>query len=334
MNYDASLRKHNYSTPSMTGLGTVAKDSVSIGDSVKNGTVKAFNWVDKKGFLVDFLIIDALSMIIPRILVGLSRDREKTGKLNYKAGAEEAGREITSGPSMMVIPMGILAIANHFSPASQMKKATLESLTEGMNSVVDNTDSKLLTNHEHLNKTLSNKLFDDAFKDFDLENREGYKSKFTEFLNDSTKLENKMFKNKEFRAKSGEFEKLIVEINNANRAAVPSDTKVLSLSKGGVSAIDLFEDFSSYSKDVVAKFSKKDFGAQAAETAKTEAKSFLEKIKNVRSLTKLATAATAFLAVGGFLLYLPKLYQQGKVSPAMESAKRAGASEGGANENK
>lgn len=341
LNYDTPSGKCNLAlqTPSLNqGL---SKDSVSFGNSLQKGLVKSFDWVDRKGFLVDFLIIDALSMITPRVLIGLNRDREKTGKINYKAGAEEAGRELTSGPSMMVIPIATLLAYRHFSPASHMEKSTLEGLTNSMKSVVNEADTELLTSHEDLNKKLAEKVFEDAFCDetkfkFDSEEAKGLKSRFIDLLNDSTKTEKKLFGNKEFKAKAKAFEEHVVLINNRNTITQPLDTKTVNLKSGGVGASHLFEDFHNYSKDVVKKFVDKDFAKNNAENFKSSAVEFLEKAQKWRSFTKVATAMTGFLAVGAFLLYLPKLYQQGKVSPAMESAKRASAVsiEGGANENK
>ena len=335
INYDSNLHKNNLSTQQTYLTNEVAKDNVSFGASLKGGVVKTFDWIDKKGFLVDFLIIDALSMIIPRILIGLGRDREKTGKINYKAGAEEAGREMISGPSMMLIPMGVLAIYKHFAPASQMKKNTLESFTQNMKNVIDETDSNLLTKSEKLNEKLADKLFDDAFGLDKLENKDELKSKFSKLLNESTTIEKKMFKNKEFNAKAAEFEKLIVFINNSCEKA-PLDTKAIKLKSDGTNAVDLFEDFHNYSKDIVAKFTQKEFAKNAVGDFKAEAKTFVTNAQKLRAFTKFATAITGFLAVGTFLLYLPRVYQQGKVSPAMESAKRArqDAAKGGANENK
>lgn len=348
-NYDASLRKNNLSTQPSCLANEVSKDSVSFGASLKGGVVKTFDWIDKKGFLVDFLIVDALSMITPRILIGLSRDKEKTGKLNYKAGAEEAGRELFSGPSMMLIPMAVLAGYKKYVPASNISRDTLKGLTQNMTKVVDEAaDTKMFTSSEQLNKNLADKLFDDAFVKFDLDNRSELRSEFSRLLNESTKSNpkskirarlDKLINSKpdEFRDAADKFEKHIILINNNNKATQPLDTKRINLEAGKVGATDLFEDFHNYSKDVVEKFTKKDFAKGVVEKCKENAKEFLTDTQKTRSNTKSVTAITAFLTVGAFLLYLPRFYQRGKVSPAMESAKRAreeGSVQGGANENK
>lgn len=305
------------------------KDSVSFG-SAKTGLVSVMDFIERKGFFCDFLVVDALSMILPRVTIGLLRDRDKTGKINYKAGAEEAGREVISGPSMMLIPIGAMQIYKHFAPATHMNRDTLKALTNNMGKIIEANDKpEMLVNKEQLNGKLANKLFDEAFSDFELDNKEQLKSKFSELLNNSTKLNKKFFgKNKEFNNAAAEFEKHIVEINNKNKIKPPTDSKIIKLNEDAkVQAKGLFEDFHNYSRDVVHKLTQKSF------TKGVDAKTFLEKIQVNRSITKFAAATTAFLAVGAFLLHLPKIYQVSKTSPAMESAKRAQkeAAQGGAN---
>lgn len=332
-NCDVNSCSKNLTMSQPSLKNSIAKDSVSFG-SAKTGLVKVMDFIERKGFFCDFLVVDALSMIVPRVTIGLLRDRDKTGKFNYKAGAEEAGREVISGPSMMLIPIGAMQIYKHFAPATHMEKSTLKAFTNNLSKIAEEIpDAKMLTNSEHLNNKLANNLFDNAFGKFDLDNKEQLKSKFNELLNTSTTIEKKFFsKNKDFMSAAAKFEEHVVEINNKNKLTPPTDTKIITLdakAKTSVKAQELFEDFHNYSRDVVSKLTKKNF------TKGVDAKAFLEKIQVYRSLTKFAAATTGFLAVGAFLLHLPKIYQVSKVSPAMDSAQRAceTATQGGADEN-
>lgn len=339
MNYDASVRKNDLPNYSTTLGSEMPKDSVSFGSSegvanaLKDGTTKIFKFIDAKGFFMEFLIVDTVSMIVPRILVGLNRDKDKTGKTNYQAGAEEAGREILSGPSMNLIPMGILALVSKALPASRMSKGTLQDLTDKMTEVVKGTSD--LTNKETLNKALADKLFDGAFKEFDFGSQkqyDKYKEEFNKLLNESTKSEPKsMFtklkdklsgeKSDPFEAAKEKFAEHVSLINNKNIKAQPLNTK----SVNGSPATELFEDFHSYSKDIIEKLTK----------TTEKASDFLEHSRFKRMGVKVTSAITAFVAVGSFLLYLPKIYQQGNVSPAAASAERAKAEaeKGGVNAN-
>lgn len=311
------------------------RKNVAFGNA-KGFATRAMETVIDGNFLVNFLVVDALSMIIPRIVIGLLRDKDKTGKLNYKAGAEEAGREVISGPSMMFIPMAIVAGYKKFAPATHMGANTLKAFTNHMTEVAKTSDAKT-----DLHNKFADKLFDDAFANHDLKNRDDLKKEFTKLLNESTNVEKKFFgKNEPFKNAMAKFEEHVSLINNQNGKEAPGDAKALVLDTGipakdgkkikaNVSAGQLFEDFHNYSKDVLAKFKKQTFanGENAAE--------YISKLQRNRAFAKISNGVVGFLAVGAFLLHLPKIYQMGKVSPAMESAKRAQqeAAKGGTNEN-
>lgn len=291
----------------------------SLGSSAKDLTTGAFKWIDKKGFFMEFLIVDAISLILPRIWIGLNRDKDKTGSYNYQAGAEEAGREITSGPSMNLIPLGLAYLMWKAKPASHIEKDVLGGLTHSFIDVAN-------TGKEKLHERFADKLFDGAFGSFNLDNKDVLKARFSELLKESSNLTGK-----ELKAKAKEFEELVVLINNTNKTNVaPASSKTLSLlidNAGktiGASALDLFADFRNYSKDIIEKFVKRD-------SVKGSVEDFLKGITKNRIILKSAMAVTSFFAAGSFLLCLPRLCQFGKTSPAEQSAKRA---QGGFDENK
>lgn len=340
-NQNSAQSPVNYSNHS------VAKDSVSFG-GLKGGVTKLFDKIGAN-FFIEFLVIDSISMMIPRTLIGLGRDKEKTGKINYKAGAEEAGREVVSGPSMNLIPMGVLLFMKHKFPASHMETPVLDSMNHNMQEAINNQkDLSAFASQEKMDKALANQIFDDAFADLKLDDREGLKSKFSELLLDSkTSKPSLVFQNKAYVSKLAAFQEHVAKIQNMNQLGAPDQTQIIKLSnkpaelgkdveKMAVKTDEIFASFHNYSKDIVNKFTKQDFAQKTAETIKNEAVDFLKEKKKLCANAKLLTAITGFLAVGAFLLYLPKLYQQGGLSPAMESAKRAQqeAANGGANENK
>lgn len=334
LNYDSAHNKTGLNTmPNLTGK--VAKDSVSFGSvagALKDGTSGIFKWIEKKGFFVEFLIVDTLSMIVPRIWIGLNRDKDKIGHYNYKAGAEEAGRECLSGPSMNLIPMGILALASMAKPSSHMGRETIKGLTYNMDKILEKTKtSEILSKQDQLDRQLADALFDDAFGSSSINKSQlaKLKDKFSNLL-----IEAKGLKGKDFDNKAKEFNAHIELINNQNKKA-PFRADLIDLTTGvgkedktTLKGIELIKDFKNYSKDIVEKLSKQNFNKTGFVE---DAKKFISKLTTNRLNLKTASALAAFVAVGSFLLYLPKLYQQGGLSPAQESAMRA---EGGANENK
>jgi hypothetical protein len=333
--YDVGCRKNNLAQQPNLNI-KAARSDVSFG-SAKGGVVKVFNFVDKHGFFGEFLIVDTLSLVIPRILIGLNRDKEKTGHLNYKAGFEEAGREVFSGPSMFLIPMGLFEALKHVAPASKIQKNTLSELSEAMHNVVENTsDLSTFKSKDKLSRAISGNLFDKAFGDYKLANKKALRTQFVDLLNNQS-------------VKIVDFENLVVQINNKNKTATTLDSKALNFSKiptsldpktlkvkkNSVAAEHLFKDFKHYSKDIVNKFAINDFVKGNIGESKSAAKVFLDTVEKARRTTRIGASLSSYLAVGMFLLVLPKLYLKSKVSPAMESAKRARQeAAGGTNENK
>lgn len=294
-NYYTNYLSENNQNPSFSGLGS----------SFKNISTGIFKFIDNSSFFVEFLIIDTLSMLVPRVFVGLNRDKEQLGHLNYKAGAEEFGREAFSGPGMNLIPMAALALASAAKPASKMEKSTLEGLNAAMKNVLKNSND---TNYA---KDLAEQVFENVFANSKANVSKADKEAFIKILNKaSEKLDKKDAKNA-----VQSFVKKVAEINNRiSPEHAPLNPKNLNLGGKEINAAHLFEDFGAYTKDVVSKVSSLD---------KKQASKVLDRIARNRGALKMATAVTAFFGVGAFLKQLPKLYQQKGLSPAQESALRA-----------
>ena len=86
-----------------------------------NPVVTLMDAIDKGGFAASFIAQDGIGMVAPRIYEGLNRNREKdengkkTGPLNWEFARREGIREILSGPSAFLIPLGILTAVKRFS---------------------------------------------------------------------------------------------------------------------------------------------------------------------------------------------------------------------------
>lgn len=317
--YNQNYGKSNLSLPQATVNNTGLKSGVAFG-SAKGGFSKFMNKLGGGNFLVEFFVLDALSMIAPRVWIGLKRDREKLGHLNYQAGAEETVRECISGPSIFLIPMVIMHAYKKFRPASHIPDESMYNFTSTMHEITQESDANTLNNKGALDKKLAEKVFDKTFGDFPADNKDVFKTEFTKILTDD-------------KSKTGkkQFESLIARINAANKNSAPINSNTIKFNKLTLSSAELYEDFYDYSKDVVNRLTKQSF----AEKAK-DVKGFLEKLYKQRMRTKTLTAVTGFFALGAFLLYLPKIYKMSNISPAMQSADRArkeGEELGGANEN-
>ena len=306
---DNSVKPLKYSSTRPAVLkGGLKKDEVSFG-SIKGAISHQMDVLGQKGFFAEFFIIDAISMITPRIIIGLGRDKEKTGKTNYKAGLEEAGRELISGPSMFLIPMGIFEAVKHFTPASKITAGSAKGLFDTMKSVVgEKPYVESLGDKEELSKKISNELFKSAFSEYSFKGKDSYSDKFTELLN------REGVKGRDaHKAHAEELEKLVTEIKNKNvNDKAATDAHKIKVGEAEVTPKHLIEDFKNFKKDVITRFVDK-------------SEKSLKEIQDSRKNIRTSAAILSFLAVGGFLLYLPRLYQRGKISPADESAKRARA---------
>lgn len=312
--------------------GHVQKNRVSFaGRNPKMITSGFFDWVERKGFFADFLIVDTLSMIIPRIFVGLNRDKDKTGKTNYKAGAEEAGREILSGPSMFLIPMGIFSLVRKFNPATKIPQSSMTNLNNVMIDTMKKSQGSGISSVSEANKKLAGEIFDTAFEKFELTNREGLKKRFVSLLAESTGL-----KSKDFSTRRRTFEKLVDKINRSNMVEGTFDSQSILVGKQSITPKSLMTDFKNYSNDVIQKFVSKDFVKNVSGDFVSKSEKFFEGIIKNRTTARLGLSVVSFLAVGAFLKVLPKVYQMSNVSPAQDSANRASGKikEGGKNENK
>src|SRR5574344_1451662 len=309
-----------------------------------------FKFIEKTGFFVQFLIVDTLSMVLPRTILGLNRDKDKIGHYNYQAGLEELGRESLSGPTMNIIPMVISAMAiNHFVPAVKLDSPVITGLNETLLKTVTNKNSTdALKDTSKLSTKTAEQIFDTAFGDFkfkDAKDATNYKAKFVSLLNTAqqekkpnlfvnfynTKIQKKP---SAYTKAEDDFDKLVVEINNANinNAEAPADAHKLVLkaevpevrtsektlaraaeNEISTSSKTFFEDFHHYSNDIIKKFSK---------ATVEKPKEFLEAAAKKVARCKMGVAGLAFLSVGAFLLYLPKIYQLSKLSPAEQSAER------------
>ena len=82
--------------------------------------------IARGGLAASFTVQDMLGTNFPRTFAALDRNKDITGKNNYKAAVEVAIREFTTGPSMFVIPALVLAGASGFSgEANRVPKDTI-----------------------------------------------------------------------------------------------------------------------------------------------------------------------------------------------------------------
>ena len=90
-----------------TRYNTQQNRNVSFGGA-GNPVISLMDAIDRGGFAASFIVQDFLGMAAPRVGTGLYRNHDKTGEMNWDFAKKEGIREILSGPSAFLIPMGMM----------------------------------------------------------------------------------------------------------------------------------------------------------------------------------------------------------------------------------
>ena len=83
-----------------------------------NPVITVMDAIDRGGFAASFILQDFLGMAAPRIGTGLYRNHDKTGHLNWDFAKKEGIREVLSGPSAFLIPLGMMFGIEKFAGAA------------------------------------------------------------------------------------------------------------------------------------------------------------------------------------------------------------------------
>ena len=135
-----------------------------IGAKVIDGMVNAQNAVLGAGVAATFVCQDFLGSEAPRIITGLFRNYDKTGKLNYKFASMEACRELLTAPIMMFLPIATFALADRFIGGSV--KTPVTAIENFANKMVDayNAGAGKIKDSAQLKKMFYANSWKDALK--------------------------------------------------------------------------------------------------------------------------------------------------------------------------
>lgn len=100
---------------------TAPQKEVSFRGAGLNPITGLMDWIDKSGYVAQFLTQDVVGMAVPRTGAALTRNKDKTGHLNYSYASLVVLREALSGPSAFIIPLTMLwAIKSKFGKANDV----------------------------------------------------------------------------------------------------------------------------------------------------------------------------------------------------------------------
>ena len=282
----------------------------------------AMSKLEKGGFFAEFVLLDLIGLVLPRVYQGFQRNKEELGHLNFQAGIEELLREAITGPSLFLIPIGILTgMGKALGKAVQINSNVMKKFTESFENVGESIAKSSDAKNQ---KAFAEKLFDNLYKkhpDVATAGLEAVAEKNkTNFVNILTNSLDKT--GDDLKKAAGEFTETI---STLNASLFPKKKNTLGVDvilgdkKFGTSAADLFEDARKYMQDVVpsVKLTIDDAIKSGKEATIDIAKDAIKKITDIRANGRRLMCISGVTALAAFLTIIPKIYQRSKTNPAL-----------------
>ena len=294
-----------------------------------NPIVTLMDGIEKGGFAASFIAQDGIGMVAPRIGEGLNRNRKvdengkKTGPLNWEFARREGIREVLSGPSAFLIPLGILSVlkktsgtannvhVNHINVLGQnfaqyasahpeqmadaavFKKGYYAQIFE--NALEHSTDKGL--NGDQLKQTAQS--FADRLVEAEAKRASKDKKSANKLI--GSIVEDYMKLRKQYASPSANEFGAVIDI--------PGKDKKL-----GTNIKTLIQSLTDYSGDALHKVNKK-----LAKDAGADIKTLVENFNLHRAGTRVLANLGMWSAVVGFYTLIPKLYNMGlKQDPGLK----------------
>ena len=292
-----------------------------------NPVVTVMDAIDKGGFAASFIAQDGIGMVAPRIYEGLNRNRQKdengkkTGPLNWEFARREGIREILSGPSAFLIPMGILTVLKKTSgTANNVHVDHINVLGENFASYASKNPSQLKNTNEfkkgYYSQVFENVLNNSTDKQFDV------KAKAEHFANKLVEVESKRAGKDKKAANQlqGELVEEYMKLRKQYAAPSSDEMGVLLKPEGkdkvvGSNIKRLIQSLGDYTGDVLDKTNKylnKQSGHTVEELASDGSLTkFVDNFNLHRKGTRVLSNFGMWGAVVAFYTLIPKLYNMG-----------------------
>lgn len=269
--------------------------------SFKGGALDGFSlWIadliENGGLFVSFTLQDMLGTNIPRPIVGLFRNgKENKGEKNLKFAAKELVREMLTGPSMFLIPMGMLAAS---------KKTLGKTVNTPANFINDfgkihaanpvNEAGKAITKQEFFKNT-----FTEILKNANLD-ADTVTSKAKTY---AEKLSNSTDKKQLSETIANLSDDFVVAVKEHADDVAFTDFTVAKLSEKSVAPFkETVSHMMSYADDVVVKAAK--------QTDTSKLSEYVKKLADKKVLSRAGMNIAMYVAVLSFLKIIPKLYNK------------------------
>lgn len=309
--------------------------------------------IARGGLAASFTIQDMLGTNFPRTFAALDRNRDLTGKNNYKAAVEVAIREFTTGPSMFVIPALVLGSATKFSRFSGDANrvavdniATFSDIMKGtMSNLYENkfrdVDFSLMTTAEAKEacKTIKEAFYSDVFKGIFAQcDLDGSDINIKEYVDLMLKAEHpdtpkRNLLKSVFNKKVSVFGR---EVDSKDEIMAQLSTKFVADKKAHTKGWGNFlsakvtpdgkafeiaaimDDMKNFSTDFVKQYvsmQRKDLSSKS----KIVIEKFINNFRDMRMGSRVLTNVLMVLATGAFMSIIPRLYTRNKTNPETDA---------------
>ncbi len=301
-----------------------------------NPVVTLMDAIDQGGFAASFIAQDGIGMVAPRIYEGLNRNRKqdengkKTGPLNWEFARREGIREILSGPSAFLIPMGILAILKKTSgTANNVHVSHIEALGQNFAEYASKNPEQL-KDAAAFKKGYYAQVFENVLHHSTDKNLTGDELKQTaqSIADKLVEVETKRA-NKDKDGAKKLLENIVnkyMQIRKQHAAPSSNELAVIMHVNGkdkplGTNIKTLVQSLTDYSKDALEKVNK-----HLEKNANGSIDEYIKKFNTHRAGTRVISNLGMWAAVVGFYTLIPKLYNLGlKHDPGLKGLVDEGA---------
>ena len=293
------------------------------GPGIVSGIGSLMEIIEEGGFLLSFLVQDALGMTTPRVIVGFKRDKDVTGHYNAQEGFEVLGREALSGPIMMACAPLAFLVATKFGKSNYVNSQLIKRFGNSLKEMISkgDFDKELLKDKEKFKeKFLKTNIEDILKKTIGEKNTD---SEAIEYVyGELVKYEKAETEIKKFKERKKVRRTCLSNINNfINNVKTTKTTDFDSLNSVMVGS-DALKDSKAFNSnkvfDAIIRYSddaiknNKNFENLDAEAA--------EDLKNHLIGKRVVTNILTAFGTLGVMSYIPKIYAKESVSPGSKLA--------------
>ena len=288
LNNKKNINNNIHTPKNPTFKGGLDSFCLGVADLIENG-----------GLAISFTLQDMLGTNLPRPIMGLRRNtKENKGEKNLKFAAKELVREMLTGPSMFLIPMGMLGVGKKlFGKTIDVPMKFIKSFGEIHSAQALNEAGQAITQ-----KDFYKNVFTQIIQNAKSETQASQETieKAADFAERLVKTAKDKTAHKETLTKlSDEFVDIV---KNHAKDAANTDFTIASISKTTSAPFkETVSHMLSYADDIVEK-------AKNSDTSNIQ--DYIKKLSDKKVIGRLGTNIAMYAAIMTFLQIIPILYNK------------------------